>query len=277
MNTTPTPPTDPTDPAAVDAPTLSQLMDGEWHDVDRSACVAAVCADARLKARWARWHLARDAMRGEPVLPGPASLAARISAAVAEEPAYSNVRALPGAASVRTVAPDASIPAETVPSVAPAAGAASLGPVGLGVAGFGLAAGVALATVVGLDAWRGGVDGAPAEAEARVAAAAPAATPAAVGDPVAAALRVADGFGTSLAPLALPEVDLVANTAPATTGSYWVAGDSGARRGEAERRLNAFLSQHLEHSPGAARQGMLPYSRLVGYDELPAGTPAAGR
>ena len=129
MNTTRTPPTDPTaaTPTAVDAPTLSQLMDGEWHDVDRSACVAAVCADERLKACWARWHLARDAMRGEPVRPEPASLAARISAAVAEEPAYSNVTALPGAAPVPApVAVPGAIPG-AIPGAPGADGSARLG------------------------------------------------------------------------------------------------------------------------------------------------------
>ena len=64
-----------------DEETLSQLMDGEWHDIDRGACVAALCADDGLKAAWGRWHLVRDALRGEAVAPAPASLAARVAAA----------------------------------------------------------------------------------------------------------------------------------------------------------------------------------------------------
>ena len=86
-------------------------------------------------------------------------------------------------------------------------------------------------------------------------------------DPVAAALRVDEAFSDLLP---LPRVDLVANVGGAAgrSGSYWVAGDSGVRRGASEARLNAFLSQHIESSPTAAQQGMLPYSRLVGYDEL---------
>ena len=266
--------------------TLSQLMDGEWHDIDRSACVAAACADDRLRAAWGRWHLVRDALRGEAVAPAPLALAERIGRCIAEEPAYSNVTPWPGASAAGPSAPGAvsvsgEAPGDAVPG--PASGAppaAPRRPWRLAAGGLALAASVALGTVVGLNAWRTGVPGGPDAAGGGAIAVGPAGPVGPVGasasaaddSPVPAALRVDAAFARR-APLArLPEVELVANTGGA--GSYWVAGDGGARRGASERRLNAFLSQHIESSPTAARQGMLPYSRLVGYDD-PAGAPAA--
>ena len=66
----------------------------------------------------------------------------------------------------------------------------------------------------------------------------------------------------------LPNVELVANTA--SSGAYWSDAGSRERRADSEARLNMFLSQHIESSPTGERQGMLPYSRLVGYDERAA-------
>ena len=119
-----------------DKQTLSQMMDGEWQDIDRSACVAGLCRDAELKASWARWHLVRDALRGEPVAPAPSGLAARIRAAVGEEPAYSNVATWPGGAEARTAASIApAAPAPIATSVA--ATSASPGHGGARVSGSG--------------------------------------------------------------------------------------------------------------------------------------------
>jgi len=241
--------------------TLSQLMDGEWHGIDRSACVAGLCDDQALRARWARWHLARDAMRGEAVSPRPV-LADRIRAAIDEEPAYSNVvgfgagqRADASAevmvAGIATPAaipmPMSSVSAKAPAGVPPVAASASRWR--QGAMGFGLAATVALATVAGLSLWQGapqpGGDGA-----ARVAS-----VPAA--DPVVVA-------GVQTVAPQLPRVELVGNS-----GSYWVTdapGGDGARSA-GEERLNHFLAQHLEQASSASREGLLPYSRLVGYDE----------
>ena len=289
--------TDHTDP--IDERALSQLMDGEWHGLDRSACVAGLCADPELRRTWARWHLVRDALRGEGVAAAPDSLAGRVAAAIADEPAYSNVTPWPGRADAAgvpthasTQAPVATSAAAGAPGGAPVpAPAAPASPGGgrgprisrLGATGFALAASAALVTVVGLNAWQSGAPASPgatggAAGDAAIARAplpGPSSAAPAPTDPVAAALRVDEAFALRppTAPATLPEVDLVANTDGA--GSYWVAGDGGARRGASERRLNAFLSRHIESSPGAAQQGMLPYSRLVGYDELGTAAPSA--
>lgn len=50
------------------------------------------------------------------------------------------------------------------------------------------------------------------------------------------------------------------------TSTYWVK-EGEARNPVLEKRLNHLLSQHIESSPTAGRLGgMLPYSRLAGYD-----------
>ena len=58
-------------------------------------------------------------------------------------------------------------------------------------------------------------------------------------------------------------LDYVANTS-----TYWVIPNQ-KRNQTTEKRLNMFLSQHIENSPTANMGGMLPYSRLVGYDAVP--------
>jgi len=69
---------------------LSQLMDGEWHQLAPAESVASLCADEAQRARWMRYHLIRDALRNEPVQVDT-GLAARISAAIDDEEDYSNV------------------------------------------------------------------------------------------------------------------------------------------------------------------------------------------
>ncbi|MDH3713659.1 MAG: RseA family anti-sigma factor [Gammaproteobacteria bacterium] len=63
-------------------------------------------------------------------------------------------------------------------------------------------------------------------------------------------------------------------------GSTWIAppraqtaGASGTRwnvqRVELEQRLNNYLLNHMEYATMGDMQGMLPYSRLAGYDRVP--------
>ena len=51
------------------------------------------------------------------------------------------------------------------------------------------------------------------------------------------------------------------------------AGASGTRwnvqRAELEQRLNNYLLNHMEYAAMGEMQGMLPYSRLAGYDRVP--------
>jgi len=242
-------------------------MDGEWHDIDRSACVAGLCEDEALRARWARLHLARDAMKGESVLPDPA-LAGRIRAAIEQEPAYSNVVGF-GAGQEQEQEQELRVPSvlpspDAIAVHAPARPVAVASSVGSrwrqGAMGFGLAATVALATVAGLSMWQG-APGTDVSGAARVADA---------GQGTAVPLMVAGDQTVAPALLAprLPQVELVGNV-----GSFWVsdAVDGGAVRSAGEARLNDFLARHLEQASSASREGLLPYSRLVGYDESSAG------
>lgn len=69
---------------------MSQLMDGEWQQLNPSDCVAKLCGDEALQSKWSRYHLIRDVMKNEPVGIDQ-KLAARICSAIADEPAYSNI------------------------------------------------------------------------------------------------------------------------------------------------------------------------------------------
>ena len=258
-----------------DQESLSCLMDGEWRELDVRRCVEVACRDEALRAKWSRYHLARDVMRREVIAVEGASMAERIRASLAHEPSHTNVTVMfDGAGSgAQSDAPSDSSGARTAASaplagpVATGAGAAELSRGarwGNLAGGAALAASVALATVFGLDALR---DGAPSagggEGTLRVAA-----SPAP--PPVAPSGEARDGFSRQIAGAPLPEVELVANSgggSEAGAGAFWKLPGESARRADSEARLNLFLSQHIEHSPSAEHQGMLPYSRLVGYEE----------
>ena len=222
--------------------TLSRLMDGEWADLNPAESVVGLCKNDALKAKWERYHLIRDVMRNEPVEVDSA-LSLRISAAIADEPSYSNVTALSGGMSS----------AET--SVAQTE--STVTPIGVmpkwrtSLVGLGIAASVAMVTVVGMNQLQ--VGNQEGNQSAQVAAAT---------DNVPASVVTAEeAFSQQVPGAPLPQVEFVANT-----GAFWVSPDS-TKRVEAEEKLNMFLSQHIENSPTTVREGMLPYSRLVGYDE----------
>ncbi len=212
-----------------DKETLSQLMDGEWQDIDSQARIADLCSDDELKATWARYHLIRDVMKNESVNLDT-DIASRVRASLEDEPAHTNVTHIGGERSPAVQTDEPSTEQE-----APAASRrASYG-------GLAVAASVALATVVGLNYL--GNNGTQNSAPQTVAA-------------------VSVPSNTTVIPgQVLPQVELVANR-----GSYWVDGEKD-RDAAREARLNMMLSQHIENSPTATYQGMLPYSRLVGYDE----------
>jgi len=211
---------------------LSRLMDGEWGDLDPSQSVADACASPEQQRRWARYHLARDAMRGDSVN-STFSIADSVSAAIADEPTYSNVTSIIARGTG----------AEQNSEAAPAAARSSRW--GLPAAGLAVAASAALATVFGLNYFQG-------QSSLDASQALIAGTAAPVIAPTAPVL------------VQPPAVELVSNR-----GSYWVSGQNGERVG-AELRLNQLLGDHIEHSPTGDWRGMLPYSRLVGYD-----TPAS--
>ncbi|MGQ7846282.1 sigma-E factor negative regulatory protein [Granulosicoccus sp. 3-233] len=229
--------------------TLSQLMDGEWHDLNPSDCVQGVCADEELRGKWARYHLIRDVIKNEPIETDH-RLVSRICDAIADEPAYSNITPLanyaelPDKVEVAPVSTPAS--AEVTPLVAKDGRGRQSSWLGTGMAGFALAASVAAVTVVGMNVWQNQqLD--PVENVASVRS--------------SAAIDGRNVFSQQVSGAPLPQVELVANT-----GSYWVSPQSSKRVGN-EEQLNMYLSQHIENSPTSDREGLLPYSRLVGYDE----------
>jgi len=251
---------------------LSQLMDGEWHELNASECVAALCADEALKAKWSRFHMIRDIMKNEPVA-AEHGLASRICAAIDDEPSYSNITPFNTASAATTshaAVPETGHKAGQVDELAAesfvvdksisksadstvshidtrkrSVGSDSMFKTGL--TGFALAASVALVTVVGMNIWQSqGTDQTSSIATA---------LPQTVINGTNVFSQQSDGGS-------LPVVEFVSNT-----GSYWVSPETTERVGD-EQRLNMLLSQHIENSPTSDREGLLPYSRLVGYDEI---------
>lgn len=222
--------------------TISSLVDGEWGELDVSRILAEVCESEEQKQLWARYHLARDGMRSESI-DETFSIASRVSAAIADEPSYSNVTSI-GAS-------DSAAHAEPVQADSHQASGNGLASRtarsrwGLGAAGLGIAASAALATVVGLDYWQTQSWSSP--------------SPALVADVAPAAVQNLPAVAGQS-----PQVQLVSNQ-----GVYWSSGQDG-QRASAEQRLNQLLGDHIEYSPGGDWNGMLPYSRLVGYDSAVA-------
>jgi len=141
---------------------ISHLMDGEWGGLDLSRCLGDVCESEEKKQVWARYHLVRDGMRSESV-DETFSIADRVSAAIADEPSYSNVTSIGSSDSSQGQEQVGAHHDNTV-AVQPQAEWAGTGTQrqssqparsrwGLGATGFGIAASAALATVVGLDYW----------------------------------------------------------------------------------------------------------------------------
>ena len=219
---------------------ISHLMDGEWGDIDVSRSLANICESEEQKEVWARYHLARDGMRSESI-DETFSIASRVSAAIADEPSYSNVTAIGAADSIQ----DRGVSEVQATTDNSTAARSARSRWGLGAAGFGIAASAALATVVGLDYW-----------QTRAVPGASSASPALVAEvtaPPVQNLPVLVGQQS-------PEVQLVSNR-----GVYWASGQDG-QRVSAEQRLNQLLGDHIEHSPAGNWNGVLPYSRVVGYD-----------
>jgi sigma-E factor negative regulatory protein RseA len=91
-------------------------------------------------------------------------------------------------------------------------------------------------------------------------------------------------IAASVAALSIAGLQTLQNETPETQevvdGSTWIApprvqtaGANGTRwnvqRAELEQRLNNYLLNHMEYATMGDMQGMLPYSRLAGYDRVP--------
>jgi len=225
---------------------LSRLMDGEWQDLDPASSVKTACADDELKATWSRYHLIRDVIQNESITVD-ASLTKSISQAIQDEPSYTNVLAIGG---VNSNAVDMNVsatdqhaeavdqtPAHTATQTTESSATPQRksGYWRTGLTGVALAASVALATVVGLNFWQGAPNTGTSDQSVAT---------------------------TTVPGLVMPEVEYVSNR-----GTYWVTPEA-KRSADSEKRLNMLLSTHIESSPTAERTGMLPYSRLVGYDSV---------
>ena len=289
---------------------LSQLMDGEWHQLNPSECVASLCSDDELRGSWMRYHLIRDAIRSEPVKADEV-LVSRICDAIKDEPVYSNIRPFntpaiqhsAHASSEQSFAGQADKSPATVLDVGgsgvverltssadslaaqkPGMSADSSEAVAsdtvaqddkseaswfkTGLAGFGLAASVALATVVGLNLFQQQ----PLETLPTVASNDTAGSTDIAAAPVSQQEIVVardDSIETSIVDNSVPQndsanlpfVEFVSNE-----GAFWESPLSSERVAD-EDRLNMLLSLHIENSPTTIREGLLPYSRLVGYQE----------
>ncbi|MEE9335936.1 MAG: RseA family anti-sigma factor [Granulosicoccaceae bacterium] len=223
---------------------LSQLMDGEWQDIDSQVRISDLCSDSGLKATWARYHLARDVMKNESVKV-ETDIASRVWAALEDEPAHTNVTPIgtdmAGGMDIPDRPATTSVPATIIDQSVPAKRRTAFG-------GLAIAASVALATVFGLNFMQTADNGDQPQA--------------------IAALPTTQVNPVILGQVVLPQIELVANR-----GTYWVnasVDSSVDRNANQEERLNMFLAQHIEHSPTTSHQGMLPYSRLVGYDDINA-------
>lgn len=245
---------------------LSQLMDGEWDGLNSSDCVAGICNDEQLRNKWSRYHLIRDCIKLEPIHV-ESQLLSNITAAIADEPTYSNITPFSATSDVVDVTANREFDHQTndktsevfseksdtvTPIIAKATSANTAAPAtkntfwGTGFKGFAVAASVAAVTVVGMNVWQG-QNAAPVGSSIAINTAIPAGG--------------VDAFSQQVNGAPLPQVDFVANT-----GSFWMSPQTAERVSD-EERLNMFLSQHLENSPTASREGLLSYSRLVGYSE----------
>lgn len=265
-----------------DVQKVCQLMDGEWHELNQSECVVKLCADEKLREKWERYHLIRDAINAESVQVDQ-TLASRISAAIEAEPAYSNIT--PFAASDNAQVSQQSVDSEQAqsPNDQPGSLPTDVQDVepqtahnsqvmtnrkslfNTGLSGFALAASVALLTIFGMNLFDRQVTTGSSASQIADNASQDDVT---IGTVVTQGTAIADlsdsgtdAFSQQIDGAPLPVGEFVANSS-----TYWVSPDSAERVAD-EQRLNMMLSRHLDNSPTSGRSGLLPYSRLVGYDE----------
>jgi len=199
--------------------------------------VDAILKDDEARSRWSRYHLIRDAIQEDSRSPLDVDFASRVSAAIQEEPA---IVALPP--SVRETAKRHSADQQAEQDAQKAApGNVVQGKFKRSLVGLSVAATVAMVSLVGLNTLQTSRDAAPDNSVAVV--------------PSTDTVLPAGSAGVG------GDIQFVSNP----VGSYWVSQERTISP-ESEQRLNMYLSQHIEHSPTADVTGMLPYSRLAGYD-----------
>lgn len=216
---------------------ISGLMDSFWADEKAlDSSLNTLYSDPEAKAKWARYHLMRDALQDEIQSPLDAGFASRVSAAIENEPA---IVAFPAQSRSQD---------DDVSDYSAADGGSNANPVSnvkkgnfsRNLVGFSVAATVAVVSLVGLNVFQSTKD-------------------ASVGNPNPEIAQVPTVVSE---PLINGDIQLVSNP----VGSYWVNPKQEAVSPEFATRLNMYLSEHIESSSTGDIKGMLPYSRLAGFD-----------
>ncbi len=213
---------------------ISGLMDEFWADEKaRESGLQTLHTDPEAKAKWARYHLIRDAMQDDIKSPLDAGFASRVSAALEDEPA---IVAFP--AQHKAVASGTS----DIADLSSASAKPVKQRVSRNVIGFSVAATVAVVSLLGLNVFQASRDAGVGSKPVEIAQVP--ATAVSTG-------QIVDG-----------QLELVSNP----VGSYWVDRRQEAVSPEFASRLNMYLSEHIESSSTSNVKGMLPYSRLAGFD-----------
>ena len=241
---------------------------------------------AELRNKFERYHLIRDAMHNELSPALTPDFSSRISAAIADEPAIIAPSAMrPAADSVTGASADqntadfAGYKAKAEQKNEQHRKATSGGMfgnvVGAGIGGFAVAASAALIALVGFNV----IDQSNGLQAPAVNVAATTTSPAldtqdinvvrvaqSLTEPQDGILSIRQTFSDDVNLNQVVEsfsstpIEFVSNS-----GTFWVR-DGQGRNVANEERLNKLLSRHIESSPTARMGGILPYSRIVGYD-----------
>ncbi len=214
---------------------LSELMDNELAPNSRDEILDHLISDEEAREHWARMHLVRDVVQSEfnPELLD-AGFSSRVSAAILDEP-----EPVADSDDSNIVEADFGSPRKNRSWFRP-------------VGGLAIAATVAAVSVLGLRYLQP-----VSEPGAEIAQSTPAVT----------TTVVASNLPESTQPLPIAPVSVDIQRVN-NTGTYWTIDKQRVRNTELEKRLNSYLSDHIEFATMQNVGGMLPYSRLVGYDEV---------
>lgn len=213
---------------------ISALMDGDLSANETGEVINKLCADELLREQWQRLHLVRDVLQGEsPTNHLGSDFSAGVMAVLEndETPVLEdNTNVVPVDFAAKQKAP------KFTPSwMRP-------------VAGLAVAASVAMVSVVGLRYFQEPND---------------------AGLALLADAEQNTGFVTeTVAQLPYQPSSNADFKRVNNTGTYWIVDKERVRDAELESHLNSYLSDHIEFATMRNVGGMLPYSKLVGYDEI---------
>ena len=213
---------------------ISALMDGDLSANEIDETLNQLCAEESLREQWQRMHLTRDAMQGESTDNYLGSnFSAGVMAALQDE-------------QIPVVVDDANVVSVDFAGKQKTAKASPswMRP----VAGLAVAASVAMVSVVALKLIQEPND---------------------IALPAIADAGQESGFiQDNTAQVAFQTTTSADFKRVNNTGTYWVVDKEKVRDSELESHLNSYLSDHIEFATMRNVGGMLPYSKLVGYDEI---------